>query len=383
MLWVHQRWSMERTACLGAVALLCACSAYDPGILRQHENPQAPGGAGGAGGMPAPVMDAGAPADAADPEVPSVTCGDGKVSLTEKCDIAIEPGQPGACPTECPPLVDCVSRMLNGSNCLAECLVLEPLCVGEDGCCPGNCNAGNDGDCSQRCGDGIVQQDDGETCEPDSDGGGPGCLSAEDCNDGDPCTTDVFTGSAANCNAACSFPAITMPAAGDGCCPDGANANLDGDCRAICGNNVRESGEECDGSLGCDDCELTLTTQQIACLELVQETGNACDRCGCMQCAPQQLACRESGNATRDMHCTIITECANEHDCLGTSCYCSPGDLFCNDVPGPCKAEIDAAADADPSGAPIPVQREDLATAIGRAFASGQCGLDNCSDVCP
>ena len=32
----------------------------------------------------------------------------------------------------------------------------------------------------------------------------------------------------------------------DGCCPDGANANTDEDCSPVCGNDVMESGEECD-----------------------------------------------------------------------------------------------------------------------------------------
>ena len=116
---------------------------------------------------------------------------------------------------------------------------------------------------------------------------------------------------------------------------------------------------------------------------MVAETGNDCDRCACMQCAPQQLACRESGNATRDMHCTTIIECANENDCVGTWCYCDPADFLCDDVPGPCKDEIDAAAASDPSGATVTMQRADPNTAIGRATATGECNAANCADVCP
>jgi hypothetical protein len=382
MLWVRQRGFGQCAARVGVAVLFCACSAYDSDLLRQHtDGQQASAGTGGTAGS-AP-MDAGPASDADPGDVTAVTCGDGEVGLDEKCDVAIPAGMPGACPTACPPLVDCVPRMLNGSNCQAECLVLEQLCANDDGCCPGRCNAESDADCSQRCGDGIVQEADGETCEPDSDAGGAGCPTEDDCHDDDPCTTDLFTGSEANCNAACSFPRIAMTAAGDGCCPDGANANLDGDCKPVCGNNVRETGEECDGSLGCDGCELTLTSQQIACLQMVEETGNDCDRCACMQCAPQQLACRDSGNATRDMHCTAITECANENDCVGGWCYCTRGDFLCNDGTGPCKEVIDDAAASDPSGATVTMQRADPNTAIGRAAASGECNVVNCADVCP
>jgi hypothetical protein len=372
-------------ACFVAAALIAGCSPYEPDLIEIRKQVASGAGASSpdAGRPPAPP--------APDPgDVTTASCGDGEVSLSEKCDVAIELGRPGACPTECPPLVDCVARMLNGSNCQAECVVLEQLCRSGDGCCPSRCDSGSDGDCSERCGDGIVQHDEGETCEPeqdaDADGGGAGplCVGEADCNDGDPCTADVFTGSAANCNAACSFAEITMAAAGDGCCPQGANANLDGDCSAACGNGVREPGEECDGSLGCDGtCKLTLTSQQIACLELVEETGNECDRCSCMQCAPQQLACRQSGDALRDMHCTAIIECANDNDCVGTWCYCDPLDFLCNDLPGPCVAEIDAAAAANPGGGTIPAQRADPETAIGRAALHGECNATNCADVCP
>jgi hypothetical protein len=102
-----------------------------------------------------------------------------------------------------------------------------------------------------------------------------------------------------------------------------------------------------------------------------------------MQCAPQQLACRDSGDQVRDMHCTAINACANDNDCVGAWCYCTPGDAFCDDVAGPCKQEIDAAAAADPSGGTVPEQRADPETAIHRAAAIGECNAMNCMDVCP
>ncbi|MGI5864050.1 MAG: hypothetical protein ACOX6T_18615, partial [Myxococcales bacterium] len=57
--------------------------------------------------------------------------------------------------------------------------------------------------------------DPGESCEGN-------CPTS--CNDGVACTADALTGSAANCNAACTFQPITVCAPGDGCCPAGCNA---------------------------------------------------------------------------------------------------------------------------------------------------------------
>jgi hypothetical protein len=44
---------------------------------------------------------------------------------------------------------------------------------------------------------------------------------------------------------------ITTPAAGDACCPNGANSITDPDCSPTCGNAAIEAGEECDGAALC------------------------------------------------------------------------------------------------------------------------------------
>ena len=68
---------------------------------------------------------------------------------------------------------------------------------------------------------GNNQVDPGETC----DGNCPAS-----CDDANACTTDVLTGSAATCNAACAQSAVTACASGDGCCPAGCSAPSDNDC---------------------------------------------------------------------------------------------------------------------------------------------------------
>ena len=71
------------------------------------------------------------------------------------------------------------------------------------------------------------------------------------CDDGDACTTDKTSGSAATCDLACAHAAITACiAAKDGCCPPtGCTAINDGDCPAVCGNGLVEPGETCDTAI--------------------------------------------------------------------------------------------------------------------------------------
>ncbi len=83
----------------------------------------------------------------------SATCGNGVVDGSESCDKAIPAGQPGACPTSCPPQNACTTYMLIGaaSVCTARCVSqMITTCSGalvKDGCCPPGCSVLNDGDC--------------------------------------------------------------------------------------------------------------------------------------------------------------------------------------------------------------------------------------------
>ena len=331
----------------------------------------------GAGGMLAPPAAGASSTVTAGSAAPTTRCGDGDITGAETCDIAIEAGMPGACPTECPPLSPCTPRALNGTGCQSECVLIALSCEGGDDCCPNHCSAADDSDCSAACGDGVIQRDAGETCEPSSSE--PCKQNDSECADSDACTADTLTGSADNCNSACLHAAITQPRAGDGCCPPGADANTDSDCQPKCGNGVREAGEACDGSVGCDmSCTLTLQPQQLECLERFGT--DDCGRCSCMNCVESYMACRAGSDATANDRCHDILVCAKVNDCLGTACYCA--DLaWCALTPGPCKAPIEAAAGTTNPFA-ISQQSTDTNTTVGRAYAADLCRVKQCASVC-
>ncbi len=186
-------------AVLGLVfATATSCSNSPP-----SETPPGTGGAaGGSGGS------AGAP--------PS-TCGNGVVNSGETCD------PPGSCPATCDDGNACTVNQKVGSaeTCNAICNYNPILfCTSGDGCCPAGCGPTTDADCSASCGNGAV--DAGETCDP------PGTCPAS-CDDANTCTADQLTGSAQNCNVACSNTPVTACTSGDGCCPSGCGST-DSDC---------------------------------------------------------------------------------------------------------------------------------------------------------
>ena len=175
-----------------------------------------------------------------------VACGNSVVEAGESCDTGIPLGT-GACPTAlaCNDLRACTADSVSGAGtCTAAC-VNAPITTpaNGDGCCPPGATPANDTDCivGPGCGNGIV--DPGETCDTLILAGPGRCPTT--CSDGMVCTRDVLV-NPGTCTAACSFPTITMPAAGDGCCPAGANATNDSDCLPRCGNGVVETGEACD-----------------------------------------------------------------------------------------------------------------------------------------
>jgi hypothetical protein len=275
-------------------------------------------------------------------------CGDLKVGPGESCD------PPSSCPTQesCLALSkNCIQTRFSGDPtlCTARCELLADsitVCKSEDECCPAGCDRSVDSDCPEQCGDGKVDTSAGETCEPESRS-----LSCDiDCDDQDPCTVDMPTGSARNCNVRCSQRPIVQPADGDQCCPPGANAVNDKDCRAVCGNGVMEPGEQCDGGDGCD------SNCQAAAPECPGPSfSDACRRCTCTSCPAETMGCYRSGLFLRNIQCAAavgcgltnqcVGACTGDLGCLGRNCWFGTG--FPDTPAGACVMPIQAAAGGD------------------------------------
>jgi hypothetical protein len=228
----------------------------------------------------------------------SAVCGNGIVENDETCDPV------ATCPTRdsCAGSNACLRATIVGDaeSCNAACAMQTiEQCVAGDGCCPSNCSSSTDNDCSPSCGDGVVDATAGELCEP-RDSTHP-CPTA--CDDGNACTQDFLTGAAANCNATCTSVPIVWALSGDGCCPAGANANMDADCQPLCGNRIVEPNERCDGRCptlaDCDD-GIPCTRDEVA--------GTGCDR----HCVHTAIASRTNNDGC----CPAGASANNDNDCL-------------------------------------------------------------------
>jgi hypothetical protein len=380
-------WSFE----IGVVsaALLAACSAFDASLIEGRTQRGSAvmddtlpdmrpidAGPGGGGTLDDVVVDV-------------EPCGDGLVTEGEHCDVAIPQGALGACPTECPAADPCLPKELQGADCQAKCEVVQLECVDGDACCPPGCSNESDGDCSGACGDGVIQDDLGETCEaPGLDDEGEVAECPTECpDDGDACTLETLVGSADNCNAACTISVIEVLDGSDGCCPDGADSTLDADCPVVCGNDVVEQGEDCDGGSNCDEqCGFLVPPDQLQCREAFTDVSAACQDCSCTTCAAVTNDCFDSGDAARDADCAEIVRCGIDNDCLGSQCYCGldvDPDAACIVSDGPCADLLDRAA-GTPGALSVYGQQSDPNTAIGRASAVSRCHqAAGCDLVCP
>ena len=144
-----------------------------------------------------------------------------------------------------------------------------------------------------ECGDGVVES--GENCDTAIAQGNPGaCPTA--CDNPAECTVEELV-NAGTCLAQCNVVNnITDPADDDDCCPPGANASNDNDCKPVCGNEVCEP-----------------TENEVVCQA-------DCDAvCGNKLCEPSEdpIACPP------DCPCADQTDCDDDEFCTFDQCIAS------------------------------------------------------------
>ncbi|MCD4740288.1 hypothetical protein K8R43_03800 [archaeon] len=227
---------------------------------------------------------------------------------------------------DCPPTGSCITVSCTLGFCRYS---PETACVGGDGCCPSNCGASNDPDCSELatscnidkdCFDGIVctadacvsgecvrtpitscdsSSQDGccpDTCNKDNDADCGECKTASDCNDGFACTMDTCSGIPPSCT---HLPIVSCGAS-DTCCPFGCSSeqgsNYDPDC----------TGKACINSFECDD--------SIDCtIDLCSD--GTCEYTQITQCIEGDMCCPTGCTYENDADCPFIDPCDNDADC--------------------------------------------------------------------
>ncbi|MCK5690712.1 hypothetical protein KAI87_15635, partial [Myxococcota bacterium] len=241
----------------------------------------------------------------------AAVCGNGIVERGETCD--------NNCPISCSDDSACTRNEMTGSadTCDISC-AFPPVdvCMGGDGCCPAMCSFANDSDCSDSCGDNIV--DDDETCDGN-------CPTAADCVDTNACTADAILGSANNCSAECINTDIMLCIGGDGCCPGSCNQANDTDCIPNCGNSIVEDGEICDG-----DCPSYCSDTDVCTSDVLIGSSDDCD----VECTHTDITDCSAGDGCCPSDCNA----ANDADSAATcgNDVIESGELCDGDCPETC-----------------------------------------------
>ena len=251
-------------------------------------------------------------------------CGNGQLEPGEACDKATSGF--GACPTACPPSPSkCLQTTLVGEagDCSARCVTttITNCLLAKDGCCPAGCTGNDDGDCSTTCGNGTLETTAPESCDTGVMPGRPGSCPTS-CTSANPCTEARLV-SAGTCVATCVLLPITAPRAGDGCCPNGANFNIDADCPPLCGNGIVESpAERCDYAAGNGSCPTDCPSAgRCAPVQLVGEAAMCSARCVASPitaCVSGDGCCPSGCTAPTDSDCYVI--CGDGVVGVGESC---------------------------------------------------------------
>ena len=230
-------------------------------------------------------------------------------------------------------------------------------------------------ECAARCGDGRVNGD--EKCDVAIRAGEAGACPTV-CPPLDACSPRVLM--SGECGAECVLATLAVGAS-DGCCPGGANANTDVDCKPKCGNEVLEAGETCDPPSACKAC----ATNECASTRIIGSAEQCNLRC---EFVPTTTC------ASGDRCCPATCSAATDDDCSST---CGNGILDSNETcetgtnqPCPSDCDDDEACTVDRRfGSPANCNVTCMHTAITEARNGDGCcppgspaGDDDCRAIC-
>jgi hypothetical protein len=235
------------------------------------------------------------------------------------------------------------------------------------------------------CGNGMVQPDKGEQCDPPS--------------------------AANHCDQNCQIIPVcgNMVKEGTEQCDPPNGVTCDQSCKNIpivCGNNIVQPGESCDPPNGTTCGATCQTIAPAMCGNGVVEAGEDCEPpstatcdskckkidvcavCETAQCDPTISGCDSLTGAAKTA-CTALLACVRTKHCAPAGdvqpCYCGTAtDIGClgGGGNGLCKAEVEAAAQSTDPGA-IAERFVDPAFPVGRAANLIGCDHDSCSTKCP
>ncbi|MEM3555212.1 MAG: hypothetical protein QXF56_00600 [Candidatus Micrarchaeia archaeon] len=296
------------------------------------------------------------------------TCGTVSITCPKKCDgnrLCSYPSNQATCSKTCsggvcqecvpdcgtPSCTDCGAGYYCSIDTCVSCPAGWANC---DGSAANKCETSlltdpsNCGSCGNICPSTAPVCENGK-CIPSAT---PACSSDADCNDKNPCTTDVCKNPGTP-TASCVHTIITACTSGDGCCPEGCSYLVDTDCPVVvkCGNGKCETGEDCcncpeDCSAGtclgdvpgevckkyiCSGKTKVEVYKENCCGNRICESGEGCWSCPADCSCPAGQQCLYDKCTTKKLlpngaECTSNEECSSGHCEFG---YCCAAGLCC------------------------------------------------------